>query len=348
MKNIFLKFSLLFLLASCEKEEVVPETPPLSYIKTYVAGEERIPNTDYTRAKYWEGTTENYLASANTDSKAYGISVINNGSYNDGVFVAGYEREDGVMKARLWKNTAQQNLNKGDGRSFATGIFTTGNNVYCCGVDSNFAGNQAVCWFNGLQTFLTLEETNAYASSIYVDNNNVYVAGYIEQNGLKKAVYWKNNEPPVFLTITSNAAYNCSAEAIVVKNNKVYVGGNFKIVGDFPLELAVYWVNNQDYIAESFGKLTSIAVDDAGAVFTAGAVFRNGNPVAMLWKNNQNQNIIPTSTNSTINALFQTSKNLYKAGFGEGIKATYWSDNNNPKVLDAKTTYANSIYVIEY
>jgi hypothetical protein len=352
MKNVLLSILGILALTSCNKDEILQVEPPIDTRKIYVAGYEKNPSSDgLDRAKYWVNGTEFLLTNGETASKAYSITTGTSSTTGNQVFVAGYEYVNDVMKARIWRDKIPLTVQTGTVQSAATGVCTLNNDYYACGIQSNNFGTQAVYWKNGLQTFLTSENAFAYATAICTFNNDIYIAGYIKNGDLNKAVYWKNNEAPVYLNVNTTATYNSTADAIVVKNNKVYVAGNFEATISQTGNIPMFWVDgvNDAFDLDYAGAvLTSIAVDDAGSIFLAGSKIRGGNPVGVVWKNKIEEPFETTSVNSRVESLFLTNNNFYKAGFSDGVKATYWQATNGRQVLDTKISYAKSIFVTEF
>ena len=350
MKKLFVLLTTILGILSCNNDEILQqEIQQINTKKIYIAGYEKNPiSDDLDRAKFWVNGVENLLTNGEKASKAYGITTISSTTGTQ-VLVAGFEYENNVMRARIWRDKIALTIDTSGGESSATGICTIGDDYYACGTQQNASGTQAVFWKNGIRTFLTTQNGYAAASAITVINNDVYVCGYLIENNYKRAVYWKNNgNEEVSLSTSPLSPANVTAVAIVVKNNKVYVGGNFKSIYDFTLPTGVIWVDGvltDLYIQDTV--LTSIAVDNTGSIYHAGSKIRNGNPVAAIWKDKIEQPFETTSVNSRIDALFLTDSNFYKAGFSDGVKASYWQATNVRRVLDSKVSYATAIWTNE-
>jgi hypothetical protein len=377
MKNLktILAIAIIVILSSCNpEEEVVTNTEVPGLLYTFVAGHEskEVSTTtngsnERTRAMYWYKGNEVLLGNSNNSSKALGVfGVLNTSGTGEkfDVYTVGFEEENGIKKARLWKNKIQQPLDiEQNLLSVATSIFVVNDtDVYIAGheTSANSQQTRAVFWKNGVKNYLTEELGDSYAKAITVDNGTVYVAGIHELQSKAKAVYWKNYQM-VYLPVMgegSNSELPTSqcANAIAVKNDKVYCAGYAlfdDVTGGFNgLKNAVYWKNNLAIKITNYNsEVNGIAVDDLATtgydnVYCAGYEKSSGNPRAAIWKNVDPQlGFEPSSANSTVNAIVKTDKYFLKAGFSDGIQATSWSTNDTRNVMriGGNVTYANCI-----
>ncbi len=356
VSKILFGISIFFGLGACTPEEVAEEVPQIATFVTLVAGSDASPqNSGAYRAKYWVNGKEYLLTDGVGAARALGIAGISTGFRTADAYVVGYEIKNQTYQARLWKNQVPQTLEIGDGESRAEAVFIKGTDIYACGYDYTFLGAQAVYWKNGTRTYLPSGDYTSFGLSIFVDtNDDVYVAGYVREpvgDVLKnKAVYWKNGVK-IYLQNTGPTTRDQDAVAIVVKNNKVYVAGNNSGTTELSVSYPVYWEDNVFGLIDNPNAVaTAIAVDNDNNIFISGSKYRNGNPVAAVWKNNIDTNMEPNSSNSRVNSIFLFKNELHKAGIanaGNNTVAASWKPNDTRTNLGTGISEANSIFIVE-
>lgn len=384
LKSMFKNLKMLLLLLtiniipSCapKDDEVIINTEKVDIVTKFIAGyheqEVSSANGSYlrSRAMYWYKNGANFLGDSFNSSKAlgvFGVVPTSSASENYFTYTVGFEEENGVKKARLWKDKAKQPLEIGTGQSVATGIFVVNNtDFYVSGYETNPANNitKAIYWKNGERYYLTTnEQENSYTTSITVTDNIVYVAGYKLDQSNEKAVYWKNQQV-VELTVAEYSsgptAISQVPTAIIAKNNKVYCGGyaKFSILGSDDTEkIAIVWKNNLAVkIGNGESRVNCIQVDDLSTgfdnIYCGGSEYRGGNPTAAIWKNGLKEYSFESgSVNSSIYSIIKTDNIYYKVGFHDDVRANFWSTNDTRVALENPlniSSYATSVHVLVF
>jgi hypothetical protein len=202
------------------------------------------------------------------------------------VYVAGYEYNDSVSVAKVWRDGVANSLTTGQYGSRGRSVFVSGNDVYVAGYESNGGKDFAKVWKNGsLLNTLSDGTQDAYAYSVYVSGNDIYVAGY-ESNGSKYvAKVWKNGN---LLNTLSNGTQNAYAYSVYVSGNNVYVLG-FEFNGS--KTVAKVWKNGSvlysltDGTQDAYAQSIHVADNDvyvAGSERDAAKVWKNGNVLSTL------------------------------------------------------------------
>ncbi|HEY3402659.1 MAG TPA: hypothetical protein VGK59_04670, partial [Ohtaekwangia sp.] len=268
----------------------------------YVAVNERI-NDIWVPRIYGPGNIPSEMTDGRKDSGIEAMGM----DENRNLYAVGWqENSKRTMFAVYWKNCSVVMLTDSTQNVFgiATGITTSGDDVYISGYMAKNGHTNAVYWKNEELIELTSGENDAHTADIFVHGEDVYVTGSEKNsNNVYEARLWKNG-----VMQKMNGHYTASVYA---NEGYVYVTGDFgpgkywhngaykslgNVEGDGTAHVQVH--NNSVYMTTS-GKywkdgvsvdlkanLFSLAVfkDD---VYLGGSQFENskGTYVARYWKN---------------------------------------------------------------
>ena len=190
---------------------------------------------------------------------------------------AGYPNQH----AEYWKNGQGYLIG---GATTPTSIAVLSGDVYTAGryssVSASYAKNADDVILPGWENYVS-----SFTRSVFISGNDIYFAGSARgSDHMSYGIYWKNGVS----TILETGYFNfVQANAIVVSDNDVYVGGN----NDF--NQPVYWKNGvTDTLTrtiDSVGTVNAITISGKD-VFTAGTVYtlqQTTQAMAAYWKNNQ-------------------------------------------------------------
>ena len=330
----------------CDKKPKL-EDPVNIGDNVYVVGYENTGQGGTTVAKLWNGETAQNL----TDG-AY--TVFANSIYVAGsdVYVVGDELEElderFVCTAKLWKNGVAQNLTDGTKFSSAQSVYVVGSDVYVAG----YEGSRAKLWKNGIEQNLT-DRMNSYAYSVCVSGKDVYVSGRcgIECNdtvcGLYVAKLWKNGvEQSLTDTILSHANF------VFVAGNDVYVAGYGH--NEQGIQVARLWKNgiaqdltNGTYEAEArsvyvLGNDVYVVGEEHKKLYTAIDNTQHGFPVAVLWKNGIEQNLMD---DAYAKSVYVSGGDVYIAGSNISGIPILWKNGQTLKLSCIKSGGASCVFV---
>lgn len=201
--------------------------------------------------------------------------------------------------------------------------------------------------------FLTDPQIRTYVFDMATNNDDIYIVGYKVDQETKQhtAVYWKNGQEFVLTDGTNQYA---GAEAIVIKNNDVYIAG-------YDGKKAVYWKNNQRYeITDGTqnARAQAIFVSDSNDVHIAGYEGENFAQKAMHWvrEGDVKNNILESDNHAFANGIVVKNENVYVIG-KDWNTAVYWESGTEYKlskegVFEIPTgifiTEGNDIYISGY
>lgn len=269
------------------------------------------------------------------DLTARNLAALKN--HGPDVYVLGdYMVAPGEYEPAYWKNGNLVVLST-QPTDEAFDIAVNGKDVYVSGVTTASGQTQAVYWKNDTVHYLNYGTAISFSSwgfAIAVNGSDVYVAGeYTDLNrNITNCILWKNG-------VAQDLAYNkypSGARAVVVKNNKVYVGG-YSSLDASGNTVATYWINGaHGRVRASTGNssASSIAVNDRGDLYMAGYIADNGSPpvlTAAYWLDGVVQATLPGS-NSSASGIALNNNDVYVVGIVAGgysnfqSQAVYWKN----------------------
>lgn len=246
-----------------------------------------------------------------------------------GVYVAGYERVNGIAVAKYWKNGTEIPVTDGTRHAFAKSIFVTDQDIYVCGEEFNSAGARvAKYWKNGQPVDLGV---NCYAESIVVSGNDVLVAGSEFSGGsATRAVYWKNG----VINYLTSASTQGEAFAVTAVNTDIYVAGwernNY-------LNYAKYWKNGTGTTLPGSSSIYSIAVAGTDVYVAGGESSLSLNTQSAYWKNGTMTVLGQANQVSEAKSIFISGTDVYAAGYEQsgGINyAVVWKNGIATRLSD--------------
>lgn len=207
-------------------------------------------------------------------------------TYTDDVLVAGElilnpgTSWGGQPQAYFWDNDIPYPLwtQFGTSANSATGIASSGNDIYVCGYQYYSQNRYAFVFKNGVEQDLSNKTTqDARPYGIQVSGQNVYVAGFLNNGMHDVATLWLNGSP----TALAGDTVDSYATAILLAGNDVYVAG-YRAQSTSANHVAVYWKNGTA-INLSDGSADVIA---NGIAFAGSDLYVSGNSTGgVLWKN---------------------------------------------------------------
>ncbi len=295
----------LTILTSCSKSHnaapVLTANFP-SNVNVYTSVTATGPNGD--SAMYFINKKEYPLSSGLTTAGATGIAV----SGSD-VYVAGYERINSSIAARLWKNQVAATLYQGSGDSKASGIAISGADVYITGYITNGAHTQPVYWKDEQLFTLPISGQNGAATGICISGADLYISGVDSANGTVNACYWKNGQE----TLLPSALPYTLASGIAVNATGVNVVGTSVSSDQFSFVNAQSWSNNSPVTLQgntdtTHSSATCIYVNGSdvyigGEKDNAAAYWKNGAPIS-----------VSEGPGGQINAITSYNNQLFAAG----------------------------------
>jgi hypothetical protein len=277
-----------------------------------------------------------------------------------GVLTAGVmEGPGGKTLAVYWRNDSLVKLSGGTTDARALWIMKTANDIYVAGDTTTPAGRRvAVYWKNGVSHALSNGSTNAEARCITNFGSDIYVAGIItDLNNRSAATYWKNE---VAVTLpTDSAGQSSTANAIVVSNGDVYVGGQV-MSADQKSANPVYW-NNGKLFPLSTGSPNIAEISDLGfnsnqTLFLSGTYqLPTGDHTAALFQKGSQFLLMNDSHYTKANGLYIDGLQSYVAGMMRdkskmnGDAATIWINGKPVTQHNALATNSrcNAVFVVD-
>ena len=153
----------------------------------YVSGYEDL-GTGWFNAAMWKNGKATYFSKTDRFSHSVARSVFVN---DDGRYIAGYEGNNTMQIAKIWKDDVATNLTNGTKSADISSIFVKGTDVYTCGYEYG-TKPMAKYWKNGVATNLSDDTKNEVAKKIFVIDNDIYVAGFENDGTKSRAKLWKN------------------------------------------------------------------------------------------------------------------------------------------------------------
>jgi IPT/TIG domain len=128
----------------------------------------------------------------------------------------------------------------GGANSTATGITSSGNDIYVCGYLYYGVNPVAELWKNGTEQTLTSTTQYAEAQAIQVSGQHVFVVGYLNNGAHDIATLWVNGQATNLAADTVNSYAN----AITIAGNDVYIAGyENSTQSNSSNRIALYWKN---------------------------------------------------------------------------------------------------------
>ena len=319
MKNhsiFFLSILTTVFFLSCSKDDDDVDKQTEKPVDIYVVGREaNTPQTSY--AKIWKNGIATELTMGNSIADAQDVFV-----FDDHIYVAGTEYQNGHHVAKIWKDGQATNLTDVSGIRDATAysVKVNGNGVFACGEEENSAGIRvAKYWKNGVATPLTNGIENAYARSMFVSNNDVYVAGRAYIDGRSIACLWKNG----VLNELSNSNYFASAMSVFVDGNDVYVAGFEESDAN---DVAKVWKNGVGIPLSDNDSYAECVKVVNGKVYVGGWEHFSGSDVATIWIDGVATHLTDASKNAAVYDIAVIGDDVYATGFEE-------NDNENAGII---------------
>ena len=243
-------------------------------------------------------------------------------TYLDDVLVAGWlilnpgNPDVGGSFAYYWDNGTPFNLDAivfAGPSVVATGIASSGNDIYACGYQYYGQNRYAIFWKNwSAQSLSNTTTQDAQPSAIQVSAQNVYVVGYLNNGNHDVATVWVNGQPTALLGDTVNSYAN----AITISGSDVYIAG-YRAQSNSSNRIALYWKN---------GNPTTLSDGTADALTTGIAVvgpdlYVSGNMGGgILWKDG-----VAQSQSSATTGLSSYGDTLYLSGTNSGNNSSVWT-----------------------
>jgi hypothetical protein len=241
-------------------------------------------------------------------------------NYADDILVAGvltlYPSGYNPSFAFYWDNGIPfllETVVAGQVNAAATGIASSGDDIYVCGYQYYGIKRYAIVWKNGAAESLsniTTQDAQAYA--IQVSGQHVYVVGYLNNGNHDVATVWVDGQVTALLGDTVNSYAN----AITIVGNDVYIAG-YRTQSNSTNRIALYWKN---------GTATTLSDGNLDALTTGVAVvgadlYISGNMGGgVLWKDG----IVQSLSYSTA-GLCSYNTGLFVAG----ESSSYYSNSSN-------------------
>lgn len=207
----------------------------------YTGGQLYEPPTRY--ALYWKNSSDiTFLGSVSNSNPADVSGFAASGS---DLYAVGNIGNAG----KLWKNGTEISLPNSTGCELRA-IAVSGNDVYVTG---NVGVRTIRYWKNNTHTDITVPAgLQIFVYGMAVDGNDVYVCGREINGSVNIAKYWKNGAEVVL----GDGIKNSVANAIAVKNGKVYIAGTLAPGSPSFIDYAAVW---EDGVAKIIGGRNSRA-----------------------------------------------------------------------------------------
>jgi hypothetical protein len=236
------------------------------------------------------------------------------------VYVAGYDSNDTVYIAMLWKNGAPIALSDGVAGAKAFGVTVSGGDVYVAGISSDGDLVVPTIWKNGVPTVLQHRTEVGVAEAVAVADGVVWATGFVAD----APVMWKDGVM-IPLTVYGDQGNGVGAGIAVAGGIPYVTGWEYVIYPDGGQSLiraqARYWKNGQVHPltdASVSGGGDAIAVS-GGDVWVAGWKQGDAGPsVAMLWKNGVEQALTDGLRGAEAHALALDGDTVAVAGGEDG------------------------------
>jgi hypothetical protein len=199
--------------------------------------------------------------------------------------------------------------------AYATGVMSSGADVYVSGVSYKNGHTIAVYWKNGELVELSDGTTDAHTLDIFVSGNDVYVAGTMENSReVPEAHYWKNGEKVKLL--------GTYVSSVSMSGEEVYATGDF---GE-----GKYW---KDGTYEALGKTegpgtVAVSIAAESVCFTSPGKY---------WKNGKEFSLVENNNTPAVMALLAFQDDVYVGGYvhkGSKLMARYWKNGVAVDVTD--------------
>ncbi|MCL1894682.1 MAG: hypothetical protein FWG02_10720 [Holophagaceae bacterium] len=308
----YLIFILLFIVPSFSQENQEEKSAPLKGV--FVVG--TVQNTALIQtATIWKDGQARHLSDGTKNTWATSVFIV-----DDIAWIAGYQAHgDEPSVALLWKNADVMRLTDGKRDSVASSVFVSDGDVYVVGYETNEEDKAvAMLWKNGYPQHLSNGKRSAYAKSVFVSGKTVYVVGH-EYNDADKpvATLWTNGRQ------RSIGGAGSAAKSIFVSDSNTYIAGYETNTQENTY--ATVWKNGSTRLRLTNGDSQA----EASAVYVSGSDIyavgydskynKDGNHVAVLWKNRIAQILGDLTKHSMAESIFVVDQTIYVAGF-EDIK----------------------------
>ncbi len=154
----------------------------------YVAGVYRDYNDSWNKkAVYWKND-QIHILSTSENAEANDIFL----SGND-IYICGYNEENGVRVATLWKNGVAQKLSDGNTNSTADAVSLVGDDVYVAGYEEIKKNHPIpVIWKNGVKQIISNGMLHGYKVNLKTFENDIFISAdmFYEPD-----IYLRNNQP---------------------------------------------------------------------------------------------------------------------------------------------------------
>jgi hypothetical protein len=246
------------------------------------------------------------LSVTNPNGKAVALSL-----KGDTPYIAGYEENDSISKAKLWIGDFGLTLPT---NSKFNSIYVDGNKVYIAGYEYAGTTKYAKYWIyesggfsptpNPLSTAqsFTLAQSNSSlcnALAITVKSGKVYVSG---KDSNAQSVLWIDGEPTVLDPMLG------AATSVFIKGNDIYTSGTS---GDISTNKPWYWKNGNLTILDKGNAeeaFASSVITGKNNIYTSGYLRKNSNDWAVLWVNGVMKSLVPANERSWAYGIFLVEK----------------------------------------
>jgi len=260
-------------------------------------------------------------------------------TYVDDILVAGtlrlYPSGFNPAFAFYWDNGIPVLLSRtpvGGADMAATGIASSGNDIYVCGYQYYDYGKNkcyAIVWKDSVPTTLsniTSQDAKPYA--IQASGQQVFVVGYLNNGNHDVATVWVDGQPTALLGDTVNSYAN----AITIVGGDVYIAG-YRAQSNNANHVALYWKNAS---VATLSDGTRDALTTGVAVIGADLYVSGNMGGGVVWKNAVAQSL----SYSTV-GLCSYGTGLYLAGGSSGNNSSgnVWAwGSGNPAYVFANVT----------